>query len=977
MRKALYDAVASPQGVRVFNFLKNLLGGGSEKELRRIDPIVKQINALEQTITACSDAELAAYTDKFKAQLADGATLDDILPEAFAVVREASKRINNQRHFDVQLIGGITLHSGRIAEMKTGEGKTLVATLPLYLNALSGEGVHLITVNDYLVRVGAGWMAPIYHLLGLRVAVIAHDFSAIFDPDYVDPNATSDDRRLIHWRPVTRREAYHADITYGTNSEFGFDYLRDNMVVEEAQLVQRPLNYAIVDEIDNILIDEARTPLIISGPAQESSQEYRRFAQIVRNLVASPYTPDQVKKENIDPDGDFMIDLRSKTIQITEQGILKVEKLLRIPQNENLYDPKYYELTHYLENALRAQFIYHRDRDYMVEPDGEVVIIDEFTGRKMSGRRWSDGLHQAVEAKEGVRMRQENVTLATITYQNFFRMYKKLSGMTGTADTEREEFAKIYNLEVTIIPTHRPMVRKDTDDQIYRTEAAKFNAVISDIKQQYATGRPVLVGTTSVETSERLSQLLKKAGIAHNVLNAKQHQREATIIAQAGRLGTVTIATNMAGRGTDILLGGNPDGLVEVVLGEQKIRSEDATPEQITMALTDARQRTEVEREEVVALGGLHVIGTERHEARRIDNQLRGRAGRQGDPGSSRFYLSLEDDLMRRFGPMERVKSLMERLGVDDDVPIEAGLINRSIENAQTRVEGYNFDLRKHTVEFDNVMNKQRTVIYADRRQILAGEELRERIISMMSDEIESLVTQHLGDDPDEWDLAPLMRPLRVINPLLPKDIEEELIDLSRDEILEELIAQLEAAYDARENAVGVANMRTIERRLLLAIIDRHWVEYLTGMEDLRQEIGLQAIAQRDPLIEYQRNAFSMFEELKANIQREVVYQLIHVSYQYEDHLRQLEAEQLKRLVAAQKAQVQESTDTQAARTVRNDVRMPGRNDPCPCGSGKKFKVCHLGREQELLAVMQNQASTAPVAKPTTNSAPVARGKRR
>ncbi|RLT23374.1 MAG: preprotein translocase subunit SecA, partial [Chloroflexi bacterium] len=607
----------------MFNFLKNLLGNGSEKELSRIAPLITKINALEATMAGCSTAELAAYTPRFKERLANGATLDDILPEAFALVRETAKRYNGQRHYDVQLIGGITLHSGRIAEMKTGEGKTLVATLPLYLNALSGKGVHLITVNDYLVRVGAGWMAPIFHTLGLQVGVIAHEFSAIFDPDFIDPNATSDDRRLIHWRHVTRREAYHADITYGTNSEFGFDYLRDNMVFEEQQLVQRPLNFAIVDEIDNILIDEARTPLIISGPAQESSQEYKRFAQLVRNLTPSKFTPEQVKKDELDPAGDFMIDPRSKSIQMTMQGILKVERLLRIPQTENLYDPKYYELTHYLENALRAQFIYHRDHDYIVEADGEVVIVDEFTGRKMAGRRWSDGLHQAIEAKEGVRTRQENVTLATITYQNFFRMYKKLAGMTGTADTEREEFAKIYNLEVTVIPTHRPMVRKDTDDHIYRTEAAKFNAVITDIQEQYALGRPVLVGTTSVETSERLSVLMRSAGIVHQVLNAKQHEREATVIAQAGRLGSVTIATNMAGRGTDILLGGNPDGLVDLILAEQQLDSDTATPEQLNVALAEASRRTEIEREQVVTLGGLHVIGTERHEARRIDNQLR------------------------------------------------------------------------------------------------------------------------------------------------------------------------------------------------------------------------------------------------------------------------------------------------------------------------------------------------------------------
>jgi preprotein translocase subunit SecA len=960
--------------VNVFKFLKGLLGEGSDRELRRIAPIVTQINALEPTMERCSDAELAAYTPRFKERLADGETLDDILPEAYAVVRETSKRLIGQRHYDVQLIGGITLHSGRIAEMRTGEGKTLVATLPLYLNALTGRGVHLVTVNDYLVRVGAGWMAPIFHTLGLSVAVIAHDFSAVFDPEYTDADAATDDRRLIHWRPSTRREAYHADITYCTNSEIGFDYLRDNMVFEEAQLVQRKLHYAIVDEIDNILIDEARTPLIISGPAQESSQEYRRFAQLVRNLKLSTVTPDQVKRDEIEPDGDFMIDPRSKNIQMTEEGILKVERLLRIPAEENLYDPKYFALTHYLENALRAQFIYHRDKDYMVEGDGEVVIVDEFTGRKMPGRRWSDGLHQAIEAKEGVKMRQENVTLASITYQNFFRMYEKLGGMTGTADTEREEFAKIYNLEVTVIPTHRPTIRKDMSDLIYRTEAAKFNAVIQDIHEQHAAGRPVLVGTTSVETSERLSVLLKKAGIAHNVLNAKQHEREANVIAQAGRSGTVTIATNMAGRGTDILLGGNPDGLVEEILLEQKIAPADATPSDVAAALVIAKQRTDADKAAVVAAGGLHVVGTERHEARRIDNQLRGRAGRQGDPGSTRFYLALEDELMRRFGPMDRVKSLMERLGVDDDVPIEAGLINKSIENAQTRVEGYNFDVRKHTVEFDDVMNQQRKIIYADRRAILDGENLRERMLTMLSGEVESLVEQHLGDDPDEWDLAPLMRPLRMVNPLLPADIENELIDLSRQEIIDELHAQLENAYETREKAIGIDAMRYVERRMLLGIIDRHWIDYLTGMEDLRQEIGLQAIAQRDPLVEYRREAYSLFDQLKANIERDVVYQIVHVSFQYEQTLRQIEAEQLKRLVAAQQAQVaDESPSDSAPKTVRNDVKLPGRNDPCPCGSGKKFKVCHLGREQELIA----QLSKKPAAQPVAKSSPVARGKQK
>ncbi|MDQ2996418.1 MAG: preprotein translocase subunit SecA, partial [Chloroflexota bacterium] len=642
----------------MFNFIKKMVGDSNGRAIKQIVPIADEIESIKDEYRALSDDQLREKTAEFRARLADGEVLDDILPDAFATVREAARRQIDQFHYKVQLIGGIVLHQGKIAEMKTGEGKTLVATLPLYLNALEGKGCHLITVNDYLAKVGAGWMAPIYHMLGLSVGFIAHDYSALFDPEYTDPDANPEDQRLIHWRPCVRREAYAADITYGTNNEFGFDYLRDNMVVELDQLAQRPLYYAIVDEVDNILIDEARTPLIISGPAEASSEEYRRFARLVPVLKPSTVTAEQVKKDFIEPDGDFMIDPRSKSIQLTDSGSIKMERAIGIPEDESLYDPKYFQLTHFLDNALKAQFVFHRDHDYVVE-GGEVVIVDEFTGRKMPGRRWSDGLHQAVEAKENVPVKQENVTLATITFQNYFRMYKKLGGMTGTAYTEREELGKIYNLDVVVIPTNRDMVRQDMDDQIYRTEKAKFDALVYEIKEMQEIGRPVLVGTTSVETSERLSAILERNAIRHAVLNAKQHEREAHIVAQAGRLGSVTIATNMAGRGTDILLGGNPDGLVEDLLAKQGLKLEEATPEQEKAARAEAKRLTEVERAAVVKLGGLHIVGTERHEARRIDNQLRGRAGRQGDPGSSRFYLSLEDDLMARFGPMERVKGIM------------------------------------------------------------------------------------------------------------------------------------------------------------------------------------------------------------------------------------------------------------------------------------------------------------------------------
>jgi preprotein translocase subunit SecA len=953
---------------------ERLFGFGPERAIKKLQPLVAAINALEPTMMALDDTQLRDQTARFRERIAAGATLDELLPEAFASVREAARRAIGQRHYDVQLIGGIVLHQGRIAEMRTGEGKTLVATLPLYLNALLGKGCHLITVNDYLVRVGAGWMGPIYRRLGLSVSVIAHDLSAIYDEAYIDPRADQEDRRLIHWRPVTRREAYAADITYGTNNEFGFDYLRDNMAAELAQLNQRELHYAIVDEVDNILIDEARTPLIISGPAQQSSDEYRRFAQLVRQLRPSKFTPDEVRKQDIDPDGDFMIDPRSKAILLSEAGIRKVERLLRIPDHESLYDPQHSRQTHYVENALRAEYIYHRDRDYIVEGDGEIVIVDEFTGRKMAGRRWGDGLHQAVEAKEGVRLRQENITMATITFQNFFRMYGTLAGMTGTAYTEREEFGKIYNLDVVPIPPHRPMVRVDLDDQIYRTEAAKFQAVARDVAEVHALGRPVLIGTTSVETSERLSTILSAAGIEHHVLNAKFHEREARIVAQAGRRGSVTIATNMAGRGTDILLGGNPDGLLEELLEAQGLALTDANSEQRRAALEQARAITRTEGDEVKRLGGLHIIGTERHESRRIDNQLRGRAGRQGDPGSSRFFLSLEDDLMRRFGPVDRVKGLMERLGVEDDVPISARLINRSIEGAQTRVEGYNFDIRKHTVEFDDVMNKQRLIIYSDRRAILQGQNLRDRMMEMFEEEIAILVDRYVkpatGADEPERDLIGLLRAWRVVNPVAPV-AEADLEPLAHNEIIAVLLDSVEDAYEQREAAIGAEKMHYVEQRMLLSVIDRQWIDYLTGMEDLRQEIGLQAIAQRDPLIEYQRNAFQMFDELKATIQRTVVSQLFSISLQYEQQLRQIEAEARQRQLIAARAGVA-GGQPQQAEAVRKPVNADiGRNDPCPCGSGRKFKVCHLGREAELAALMQARPDRAAVA----NDARPARGR--
>jgi preprotein translocase subunit SecA len=850
--------------------LTKIFGDPHEKTLKPFRQIVEEINELEPEFQRMSDYDLQQLTPELTQRLADGETLDDLLPEAFAAVREAAKRTLGQRHFDVQLLAGMVLHQGKIAEMRTGEGKTLVATLPLYLNSLTGRGCHLVTPNDYLSRVGGGWMGPIYHKLGVSVGVIVHDNAALFDPEYDDPDP-SPDPRLNHWRPVERSEAYHADITYGTNNEFGFDYLRDNLAFTKEQQVQRGHYFAIVDEVDNILIDEARTPLIISGMAQQTADRYAQFSDVARRLREGSH---------------YEVDLKQRTVTLTDDGIDRVERLLQIPEEESLYDDRHADKTHFVEQALKAQVLFQRDKDYIVR-EGEVVIIDEFTGRQMTGRRYSEGLHQAIEAKEGVRVQRETVTQATITFQNYFRMYEKLAGMTGTAETEAEEFGQIYNLDVVVIPTNRPMVREDLADQVFRTEDAKFKAVIREIQEMVEHGRPVLVGTTSIDTSERLSVMLKRTGIKHEVLNAKYHEREAAIIANAGQTAAVTIATNMAGRGTDIILG------------------------------SGVRER-----------GGLHIIGTERHEARRIDNQLRGRAGRQGDPGSSRFYLSLEDELLRRFGS-DRVTSLMERLGMDDETPIEHNMISKTIENSQTKVEGHNFDLRKHLVQYDDVVNRQREVIYAERKKILDGEDMREHVLDMVHDQIEILVAANW---PDDHNLEPDYERIHQAFMAIVGDgrvvSARELEGRDQEELVGFLIEKAEYAYERREADIGPDTMRQLERLVMLQVIDRLWIEHLTTMDDMRQSAGLQAFAQRDPLQIYRREGYNMFQSLLQNIQYDVVHQI------YKAML----------VPALQRPVVEPGFTNQPgeARTVRKRPEdKVGRNDPCPCGSGKKYKHCH------------------------------------
>jgi len=858
----------------MFKWLGGLIDS-NEKELKRLQPLVDHMNSLEPEFEQLTDAELRAKTDEFKARIKDGESLDELLPQAYAAVREAAKRTIGQRHFDVQLMGGVVLHQGKIAEMKTGEGKTLVATMPLYLNALTGQGCHLVTVNDYLAKRDCHWMGSIYHALGVSVASIhAQQNPDNPAPSYIyDTEYESEDNKWSFLRPVTRRQAYEADITYGTNNEFGFDYLRDNMVLDLSQCVQRPLNYAIVDEVDNILIDEARTPLIISGAAEEATQKYYTFARLVSRLSK---------------DEDYSIDERTRTASLTDIGITGVEKMLKkegLLKAPSLYDPSNYFLTQYLDSALKARALYKRDRDYVVK-NGQVIIVDEFTGRLMFGRRYSEGLHQAIEAKEGVKIQRESVTLATITFQNYFRMYRKLAGMTGTAITEAEEFHKIYELEVLVIPTNRPLARTEYPDQVYKDEKAKFGAVVREIEQLHTQGRPVLIGTVSIEKSEELSDLLKRRGIVAQVLNAKNHEKEAGIIAQAGRLGTVTVATNMAGRGVDIILGGNPEG-------------------------SDQKERLE-EHNKVVELGGLHIIGTEHHEARRIDNQLRGRAGRQGDPGSSRFYASLEDDILRRFGG-DRVKGLMQWAGMDENTPIEHPLVTKSITNAQVQTEGYHFDIRKHLVEYDDVVNKHREVIYAERKKILSGADLKANIMSMIEDEIRSLVDAHFDHRLAELDLPGLLEDVSRIFPVPPQFRSDGFSQLSDKQITGKLSAYAAELYDQREHEIGASNMRIAERLVMLRVIDRLWMEHLTAMEHIRQGIGLRAAGQQQPLVVYKREGYTLFDSLVANIQHDVVHSIYHVGIKKEPPRRK------QAVVAGKKV---------------------GRNDPCPCGSGKKYKYC-------------------------------------
>ncbi|MFC2049967.1 preprotein translocase subunit SecA [Chloroflexota bacterium] len=857
------------------------LADSNEKELKRLQPLVDEINSPEPEFQKLSDAELRAKTDEFKARLKDGETLDDILPEAFAAAREAARRTIGERHFDVQLMGGIALHQGKITEMKTGEGKTLVATLPLYLNALSGDGCHLITVNDYLARRDAYWMGPIYHALGLTVASIypsqspAENLPArLYDPDYTDEK----DTRWPHFRPVSRQQAYQADITYGTNNEFGFDYLRDNMALDLSQCVQRPLNYAIVDEVDNILIDEARTPLIISGAAEEATEKYHVFARLVP----------QLKK-----DEDYSVEEKERQTYLTESGMAKMEKWLRrdgLLKSPSLYDPANYSLTQYLENALKANVLFKKDRDYVVK-DGQVIIVDEFTGRLMLGRRYSEGLHQAIEAKERVKVQRESITLATITFQNYFRLYKKLAGMTGTAATEAEELHKIYKLEVVIIPTNKPMIRIDNPDQIYKDEETKFKAVAGEIESLHQQGSPVLIGTVSIEKSERLSDLLKRRGVPIQVLNAKQHEKEATIIAQAGRVGAVTVATNMAGRGVDIILGGSP-------------------------ADRDKKE-WQKEHDRVIELGGLHVIGTERHEARRIDNQLRGRSGRQGDSGSSRFYVSLEDDVVRRFGG-DRVKGFMDWAGFDENTPIEHSMVSKSIENAQVKVEGFHFDIRKHLVDYDDVVNKHREVIYAERRKILEGADLKANILPMVRDEIEKLVASSCSRDFAEADYTGLVEELATIFPLPPQINPETLSRMSSKEITKKLVEYAEQLYEQREKEIGSDNMRLMERIVMLRAIDSLWKDHLTEMDHLRQQASLFAMKQVEPIVVYKKEGHALFQSLTAGIEHNVVHTIYKVT--------------LTRKEAPAQRQPQKAAVPSGKKV--------GRNDPCPCGSGKKYKHC-------------------------------------
>lgn len=840
----------------MFGILKRFLGDNNDKEVKRLRAKVDEINGFEEGLKNLSDSSLARYTEKFRDRLTEGETLDDILPEAFAVVREASRRILGMRHFDVQMMGGICLHEGKIAEMRTGEGKTLVATLPTYLNALTGKGVHIVTVNDYLAKRDSIEMGRLYNFLGLSVGLVRHDM------DFPE-----------------RKYAYSCDITFGTNNEFGFDYLRDNMVVDMKQMVQRELNYAIVDEVDSILVDEARTPLIISGPGTKPTETYVRMAKAVNVL-----------QEGV----DYTVDEKAKTVAPADTAIPKIEKALGI---KNMYDPENMEMSHCFMAALRAKALMKRDRDYVVK-DGEIIIVDEFTGRLMQGRRYSDGLHQAIEAKEGLEVQRESQTLASITFQNYFRMYNKLSGMTGTAKTEEDEFLKIYKLPVIVIPTNRPIARIDHPDVIYKTKRAKYKAVANDVEAIHKKGQPVLIGTTSITQSEELSRILSQRNIPHNVLNAKFHEQEAEIIADAGQKSAVTIATNMAGRGTDIKLG-----------------------------------------EGVPELGGLFIVGTERHESRRIDNQLRGRAGRQGDPGESRFYLSLEDDLLRLFGS-DNIAHIMDRLGMGEDDPIEHKLITRSIENAQKKVEGRNFDMRKHVLEYDDVMNQQREVIYGERRKVLLGDNLREHILGMLGGIIEAQMNQYANEKlyPEEWSLENLITDAEGIYAPKGRMKLEELEDMSRDELQDFLNQVAEESYTQREQLFGEDNMRELEKIIMLRVVDNRWMEHLDRMDMLREGIGLLAYGQRQPLVEYKIRGHEMFNQMIASIQNDIASLIFRVNIITREQQEAMERENQQRMAAA-KANHGDDFQENVKQPVKNGEKI-GRNDPCPCGSGKKYKNC-------------------------------------
>jgi preprotein translocase subunit SecA len=915
--------------------LTKIVGSRADRDIKRMRPVVEVVNQMEPAMKALSDEDLKRKTTEFRERAGRGQSLDELLPEVFAVGREASRRVLDMRHFDVQLIGGMVLHQGKIAEMKTGEGKTLVATLPVYLNSLAGKGVHVVTVNDYLARRDAEWMGRLYRALGLTVGVIQHDL-----------------------RDAERQDAYRADVTYGTNNELGFDYLRDNMKFDPSLFVHRMypkmvkdadgkdaeklFHYAIVDEVDSILIDEARTPLIISGPAEESTDLYYKIDRIIPRLRR---------------DLDFTVDEKTRTVTLTEEGVPNVEKLLQV---DNLYEPSQMHILHHVYQALRAHTLYKRDADYMVK-DGQVIIVDEFTGRLMPGRRWSDGLHQAVEAKEHVKIERENQTLATITFQNYFRMYDKLAGMTGTAETEAAEFEKIYWLEVVPVPTNVSLIRTEYADMVYRTEREKLDAVVEEIKQMNQEGRPVLVGTTSIAKSEKLSQMLKRAGVKHVVLNAKYHEMEAEIVAQAGRKGAVTIATNMAGRGTDILLGGNAEYLAKVAL-KKKAEQDEVPPNAWEEALEKAKREVADEHVEVVASGGLHILGTERHESRRIDNQLRGRAGRQGDPGSSRFYLSLEDDLMRIFGS-DRISGLMQKMGMEEGVPIEHGMVTRAIERAQKQVEGQNFGMRKHLLEYDDVMNKQRVAIYRLRREILEGKEQREYVLELAENVLDYLLDTHLGADvsPDEWDIEGFRQALGRQYGLDAGALSGiDWKGLNRDRIRTELSTKILDKYQKKEAIIGPDLMRTHERIIMLQVVDTQWKDHLYAMDHLKEGIGLRGYGQRDPLIEYKKESFDMFEAMWDRIEEEIVRVLFLLQPVREPSMEMRAAARPLRLSfndpaatpsaleapgpavplgAGPRRESQGGVDA-AVKTVRRSAEKVGRNDPCPCGSGKKYKKC-------------------------------------